>query len=393
MRSKEHSGALRSQPAQALCDTKGRKGPNVSPQSYPAGSVLASEIAQQPAVWPTTLGRLRAQASAFHFDELPIILTGAGTSAYAASAIAEAWPSARAIPSTDLLVESKAAMLASIPRLREGGWLISLARSGDSPESTAVVEKFQTLFPEVRHLAIVCNEAGRLAHLPGVDVLALDPRTNDRSLAMTGSFSNLVLAGLCLTRHQEIAQHLPTICNRVEHNLQTTNDAIEQIARSAKDRVVILSSAMQALSKEVALKIVELTDGRVSAMPETFLGFRHGPVGYLRPDTPVIGFLSSDPHRRLYEMDLLEDLRVRGLGRHILVGDHALSQTENGWHIPASAPMLPDTLRTPFEVAFGQLLAYHLSVHAQVNPDNPSPTGAITRVVRPFRLHGDGALS
>ncbi len=280
-----------------------------------------------------------------------------------------------------------------MPLLREGGWLVSLARSGDSPESAAVVEKVKKLFPAVRHLAIVCNQAGRLAHTPGVEVLCLDPRTNDRSLAMTGSFSNLVLAGLCLTHQQEIAEQLPAICSRVERHLHATRGVIEQIAASCKDRVVILTSAMQALGKEVALKIVELTDGRVSAMPETFLGFRHGPVGYVRPDTPVICFLSSDPHKRLYEMDLLEDLRVRALGRHVLVGEDAVPASDSDWSIPAAAPALPDALRTPFEVPFAQMLAFHLSIHAQVNPDDPSPSGAITRVVRPFRLHEDFAPS
>ena len=363
----------------------------MSTQSYPTESVLASEIAQQPILWPTTLDRMRSARSAEHFARLPVILTGAGTSAYAGSAIAESWAGARAIPTTDLLVQSGAAILSAVPSLREGGWLVSLARSGNSPESVAVAEKIKKLFPAVQHLAIVCNEAGRLAHMPGVEVLCLDPRTNDRSLAMTGSFSNLVLAGLCLTRQQEIADQLPAICGRVERNLQTTNGVIEQIARSCKDRIVILTSAMQALGKEVALKIIELTDGRVSAMPETFLGFRHGAVGYLRADTPVICFLSSDPHTLLYEMDLLDDLRDRGLGRLVLVGDHALSATKRDWSIPAAAPTLPDALRTPFEIPFAQLLAYHLSVNAKVNPDNPSPNGAVTRVVRPFRLHEEFA--
>lgn len=362
-------------------------------QSYPTGSVLASEIAQQPILWPTTLDRVRSARSAYDFAKLPVIFTGAGTSAYAASAIAESWPSARAIPSTDLLIESEAVIASAMPALRDGGWLVSLARSGDSPESSAVVERIKKLFPAVQHLAIVCNQAGSLAHTPGVHVLCLDPRTNDRSLAMTGSFSNLVLAGLCLTHQSEIAEQLPAICDRVERNLQKTNSMIEQIARSCKDRVVILTSAMQALGKEVALKIIELTDGRVSAMPETFLGFRHGAVGYLRADTPVICFLSSDPHRRLYEMDLLDDLRARGLGRLVLVGDHGLSSTKRDWSIPAAASTLPDALRTPFEIPFAQLLAYHLSVNAQVNPDDPSPNGAITRVVRPFRLHEKSATS
>jgi tagatose-6-phosphate ketose/aldose isomerase len=364
----------------------------VSTGTYPSGSVLASEIAQQPALWPTTLERVQSARGALDFARLPVILTGAGTSAYAGSAISEAWPQSRAIPSTDLLVASESAILANVPALHEGGWLISLARSGDSPESAAVVEKLKRLFPAVKHLAIVCNEAGRLAHTPGVEVLCLDPRTNDRSLAMTGSFSNLALAGLCLSHADEIVQHLPAICRRVAENLQTTNAVAEQIAHTCEDRVVILSSAMQALGKEAALKIIELTAGRVMAMPESFLGFRHGAVGFLRNDTPVICFLSSDPHTRLYERDMLDDLRAKGLGRLVIIGDHALCEKERDWFIPAAAPELPDYLRTPFEVPFAQLLAYHLSVHAHVDPENPSPDGAITRVVRPFRLHEEPSV-
>ena len=354
---------------------------------YPGDSLLASEIAQQPELWPTTIERVRSAGVVNDLGKLPVILSGAGTSAYAASAIAEAWPRARAIPSTDLLILSAAEILSAVPALRDGGLLVSLARSGDSPESTAVVEKIQKQFPSVQHLAIVCNEAGRLAHTPGVQAICLDPRTNDRSLAMTGSFSNLVLAGLCLMHQEQIAEHLPAIRSRVDRGLKESNGVIEQIARSCKDRIVILTSNMQALGKEIALKIVELTDGRVLAMPETFLGFRHGAVGFLRQDTPVVCFLSSDPQKRLYELDLLDDLRGRGLGRLVVVGNHVHSVSGREWYIPATAPTLPDVLRTPFEIPFAQLLAYHLSVNALVDPDNPSPNGAITRVVRAFRIH------
>jgi tagatose-6-phosphate ketose/aldose isomerase len=61
--------------------------------------------------------------------------------------------------------------------------------------------------------------------------------------------------------------------------------------------------------------------------------------------------------------------------------------------MPANAPDLPDALRTPFEIPFAQLLAYHLSVRVEVDPDNPSPDGAITRVVRPFRIHETSGIS
>jgi tagatose-6-phosphate ketose/aldose isomerase len=349
---------------------------------YPSDSLVASEIARQPVLWPTTLERTLAAAGGREFGGLPVIITGAGTSAYAAAAIAEAWPGARAIPTTDLLLQSNEETDLAVPFIAEGGLLISLARSGDSPESVAVVERFQRSFPAVQHLAIVCNAEGRLAKTPGVEAICLDPRTNDRSLAMTSSFSNLVLGGLALLHGQQLAAALPEICSHVSDQLPALNAVAEQIAAWCDDRVVVLTSVMHALANETSLKIVEMTDGRVFAMPESYLGLRHGPICFLRETTPVICFASSDASKRRYEQDLVEDLRRRGLGKVTLVGNG-----DGDFPVQASAWNLPDHLRTPFEVVFAQLLAYHLSVHAKVNPDNPSPHGTITRVVKPFSIH------
>lgn len=357
---------------------------------YPSDSLVASEIAQQPALWPTTLERVLSAGIARQFDGLPIILTGAGTSAYAAQAIADAWPGARAIPTTDLLLLSASEVEFAMPSFAKGGLLISLARSGDSPESAAVVERMQKFFPAVRHLAIVCNAEGRLARTPGVQAICLDPRTNDRSLAMTSSFSNLVLGGLALIHGPQIAEHLPAICSRVAAHLPELNTTAEIIARSSRNRVVVLASGMRALTWEASLKVVELTAGRVMAMPETFLGLRHGPLSFVREDTPIVCFASSDPRKRRYEEELVEDLSKRGLGKLAVIGDSACSLWQQDWFVPAGTFALPDCLRIPFEIPFAQLLAYHLSLHAQVDPDNPSPGGAITRVVKPFHIHPEG---
>ena len=355
--------------------------------NYPSNSLLASEIAQQPKLWPTTLQRVSALQLPATLPDTPVFVCGAGTSAYAACAIAEAWPEAIPVPTTDLLLKSRSEILAIHPRLAERGLVISLARSGDSPESVGVVEKMQRWFPHVEHLAIVCNPEGRLARSAGVHVLLLDERANDRSLAMTASFSNLTLAGLSLKNRTDLEERLPDVCARVERSLPDLHLCFAKIAQACKDRIVVLASTMQALTRETALKIIELTDGKVMAMPETFLGFRHGAVGFLREDTPIVCFLSSDPWKRQYEQDLIEDLRGKGLGRLILVGGDASLTSERDWSIPANAPELPDRLRTPFEVTLSQLLAYHLSLSVQVDPDNPSPNGTITRVVRPFRIH------
>jgi tagatose-6-phosphate ketose/aldose isomerase len=42
---------------------------------------------------------------------------------------------------------------------------------------------------------------------------------------------------------------------------------------------------------------------------------------------------------------------------------------------------LADYLRTPAEIVFPQLLAFHLGLRLGLNPDSPSPGGVIHRVV------------
>ncbi len=354
---------------------------------YPTDSLVAAEIAQQPVHWPTTLARVRSASLPEEIANRPVIVTGAGTSAYAAMAVADAWPGARAIATTDLLLQSAEEIQGALPSFADGGLLISLARSGDSPESVGVVQKIQTLFPSVEHLAILCNAEGRLARTAGVQAVCLDPGTNDRSLAMTSSFSNLVLGGYCLRHAQQIAENLPALCDRMAGLLPELSTIAAEIAAATDDRVVFLTSSMHALALESSIKVVELTAGRVMTLAETFLGLRHGPVSLARSDTPILCFASSDAGKRRYEADLLEDLRGRGVGKLVLIGGRELSAWQYDRLVPAGAPELPDFLRIPFEIPFVQLLAFHLSRHVKVNPDDPSPGGIVTRVVKPFRLH------
>jgi tagatose-6-phosphate ketose/aldose isomerase len=84
---------------------------------------------------------------------------------------------------------------------------------------------------------------------------------------------------------------------------------------------------------------------------------------------------------------LIEELRAKRLGHIVAIGCEKSSVLRVDRFIPANAPELPDILRTPFEIVFPQLLAYHLSINAGLNPDNPSPDGVITRVVKGFRIH------
>src|SRR6185436_1763983 len=73
------------------------------------------------------------------------------------------------------------------------------------------------------------------------------------------------------------------------------------------------------VARESALKVLELTAGRIVTMSESFLGVRHGPLSAIDPSTLVVGFLSSDPKRSAYELDLLEEIARKKLGRETVV--------------------------------------------------------------------------
>jgi len=366
------------------------------PEAERVGSGLLQtprEIFQQPLLWPTTLARVRDAMESLRlnrFQQARVLLTGAGSSAHAASAVAVAWPGALAVPTTDLLVDAERYLLGV-------DVVISLARSGDSPESTAVVERIRAFRSDILQLAILCNEENALSK-SGLDGrIFLDPRTNDRSLVMTSAFSNLALAGLCLAQPEA----MPSIVKEASDHACVLLPEIDKRCRCAadqiRDRVVVLfSSPLFGWARESGLKVLEMTAGRFPTITETYLVLRHGPMSFVKTDTFVLCLLSNDPLRRRYEVDLIRELRSKKLG--YLVGITEQGEADGLFQetIPAVIPHAPDALRTPYEIVIPQLLGYHLSVRMGINPDNPSPDGIINRVVQGFRIHSsdlDGATA
>jgi tagatose-6-phosphate ketose/aldose isomerase len=352
------------------------------------GVVTLNEIRQQPDLWPTTLERVASSNAHSIVKDRSTVICGAGSSAYAASAIAATWANAVAIPTTDLLTLSREEVSHLVPAFASNGVLVSVARSGESPESVGVIARVKQMFPKVAHLAITCNQDGELARLPEVSPLVLDPRTNDRSLVMTGSFSNLLLAGMAITCGAFLSKQLPGIVAKLNETFPILEKIAQRLASPSPARLMVLTSAtLVPLAREASLKALEMTAGRTVAVHETFLGVRHGPMSFLRPDSLVLCVLSANAERRRFEQDVLRELRQKKLGHVVVVASENSGAEFGNDFVPAVAPNLPDDLRGPFEIVFPQLLAYHLSLASQLDPDNPSPDGVITRVVQRFQLH------
>lgn len=358
------------------------------------------EILQQPATWRTTAG---SQGAAFRaildhaLAERPaqLVFTGSGSSVYVGDALApvlqaELGIPARAIPAGDLLTHRAGTLPGP------AGLLVSIARSGDSPESVGAVDAVLANAPGWRHLIITCNAQGRLAtrygNEPRVDVVVLDPRTNDRSLVMTSSFTNMLLAGSALgaTRAADGAAAL------VERVFAVYADALAAIAAAERDTAVYLGSAgAYGVAREAALKMLEMSGGDTVTLAESFLGFRHGPMAWLNRGGVLVAFLSGDGAVRAYEMDLLRELDAKGLGAtRIVVGQDIEPGVAGERGLAIDLPglyALPPAQQLLVHTVVGQLFAFFRCLQLGHRPDTPSE-GVLTRVVGDFTLHeGDAA--
>jgi tagatose-6-phosphate ketose/aldose isomerase len=277
--------------------------------------------------------------------------------------------------------------------------MVSLARSGDSPESGGALSLMLSLEPEIRHLVLTCNQAGNLAKTyqdhPRVHVITMDEDTNDQSLVMTSSFTNLVLAARFLGLLQE-AETYRTICERLSkigsRLLNTYFDTLARVAGVRFQRAVFLGSGSRfGAAREAALKMSEMTAGRVTTLCETYLGLRHGPMSYVHKDTLIVCFFSSDPTVRAYEADLLRELDQKELGLlKVIVGEDVPKELIRANDVVIESPglrELGDQNAPIIDAVVGQLLGFFRCLDEGLRPDSPSEDGIINRVVQSFTLH------
>jgi tagatose-6-phosphate ketose/aldose isomerase len=368
------------------------------------------EIHQQPQTWKTTYQRSLALAPDLKLalrraglgtgNPPTVYLLGAGSSDYAGRALApvlrrcwkcEVWP----VASTTMLTEYETLHHAEKKYL----W-ISLSRSGDSPEGVALLQRTLGRNHNVQHVIITCNQHGALADLcrqyqDRALAVVLDDATNDRGLAMTSSFTNIVIAGQCLAHISALEEYREILEQMVEVGarfLPLAAEAAESISDPECTRGCFIGSgALRAAAEESALKLVELTAGHVATISESALGLRHGPMSILDGPTLLVTFISNDPRRRAYELDLLNEICRKRLGmvRAAVTGE-ATKDLLSLVDYPLSlnlASGFSDDYRPPLDVMFGQLLGLSSSLKCGLLPDNPSPGNTITRVVAPIRIH------
>jgi tagatose-6-phosphate ketose/aldose isomerase len=357
------------------------------------------EIWGQPDLWQKVYRKIQNEKeslllflkNATSNENLNIYLTGAGSSAFIGLSLIGTYKrnlkrQTTAVATTDLVTHPADFFYTDVPLL-----LISFARSGNSPESVAAVRLADQVCSKVFHLIITCDASGDLAQYtsdsPSYKFI-LPVEANDKSLAMTGSYSGMLLAGLLIARMNEIdllEKQLITLRN-YGSKLLGQSATFRQIAALNFNRAVFLGSGpLYGTATESHLKLQELTDGRVICKKDSFLGFRHGPKVVIDDQTLVFLLFSNQPYVLEYEADLLNELKAGPKPLYLAGLTESVTFKEEPDKLfvlsDAGVQLDEDFLPVCF-VLPAQMIGFYKSLHLGLDPDSPSTSGTISRVVK-----------
>ena len=233
------------------------------------------EIFNQPSLWREVYNNLLDEEKAIDaFLEpildtpgLRIVLTGAGSSAFigeAAQTIIQASTGklCQPIATTDLVTHAKSLILKDCPTL-----VVSFARSGNSPESVEAVRLVNKYVADVKHLVITCNDEGALAKYcrknpQNTYCVVLPEDANDKALAMTGSFTSMLLSSILIFGESPIQDYELQFQKMLKHadSLLSKAEKLREIAETPFQRAIFLGSGpLLGIARECHLKLQEYT--------------------------------------------------------------------------------------------------------------------------------------
>ena len=174
---------------------------------------------------------------------------------------------------------------------------------------------------------------------------------------MTSYFSNMVVFGQCMAHADDLGRHEQILLQLIQAGnsfLPIAADCAAPLAKEPYAKACFVGSGpLRAVAKQSALKLLELTAGKVVTMSESALGLRHGPMAALDQDMLFVCFLSGNKRVQQYERNVLEEIGSKRLvTTRVVVGGSAVSAMNS------AAIAVADDYRLAVDVMFGQVLVF-----------------------------------
>lgn len=374
-------------------------------QLFNNNSFTAKEIVGQPNIWLKLFASYKEIKddiknylnNVLEDKDVRIILTGAGTSAFIGDVLYGIFNKnfsnpVSSIPTTDLITHPEYYFKKDNKYL-----LISFARSGSSPESSQTIILAEELAKEVYHIVITCNNRSELIRTVSNKnqfTFLMPLEANDKGLAMTGSFTTMLLAGILLTRSgsdDNLEKQFHTLYQYGNNIINNFSNELDRVAELDFKRSIFLGSGtLKGIARESHLKLQELTDGKVICKYDSFLGVRHGPKAVIDDETLIVYLFSNNNYVNKYELDLVNSIlstnkylfSIGVMEKKIDLVNMDLNIVFTQQEESLSEDFLPVVSIIP-----AQILGFFKSIKLGLNPDNPSERGMIHRVVQGVQLY------
>ena len=368
------------------------------------------EIAAQPRLWTENFENLKKQkeeilafldVNVFSKPNPKVTLTGAGSSAHVGlstqNLLRLKWQlDVDTRPTTDIITHWDSIFLKKANNV-----LISFARSGNSPESIAAINVAEKYCPKISHIIVTCNRHGQLAEIEkkkrNALLVLLSDETNDKGLAMTASFTTMVMTAQFLANiknPEEYERIIKDLSEATSRLFWDYSNLLKDVADNSFERAFFLGSGcLYGCAMESSLKLQEMTDGKIMCKADTFLGIRHGPEAVINDKTMIVYLLSSEILARKYELDLMREIENKNLGMAKAVvcnkADEEIRENVNqAIEFDREGKFkIPDFYRPIIDVTVGQLFGLFKSLELGLKPDDPSKGGVINRVVKGVKIY------
>jgi tagatose-6-phosphate ketose/aldose isomerase len=192
---------------------------------------------------------------------------------------------------------------------------------------------------------------------------------------------------------------LDEVCAELESVIACGEKFVEEDYTVAKEvveaydfnRIVYLgANALKGIAQESALKMLELTAGKVATMYDTPLGFRHGPKSIIDDNTLTVVYLSDDAYSYQYELDLIKEMSGQRKGNKIF----AVANTDRpevkelvDFYYSFNGEAHNNVQLALDYITVAQCVALYKSLSYGITPDNPCPSGEVNRVVKGVILY------
>ena len=233
-------------------------------------------------------------------------------------------------------------------------------------------------------------------HDENIYAIKLPEETNDKSLAMTSSYSNMYLAAVLALNLDDLEDLKPELQDTVVLAKDLLTNGFSEVVDLVEDfdfsRIVYLADGgLTGVAQEGSLKMLELTAGNVVTMFNTPLGFRHGPKSFINKDTLTVVMMSENEYTRPYQIDLIKQVASQRNGDKVVVidvkHDEKLAGVVDKYFVTDFKEDATLDFAGLISTIYVQLLSLYKSASMGIEPDSPSPSGSIHRVVEGVTLY------